>query len=60
MTTAADLAAPSDHAARIVGTSDEKAQKWVADHLKKMDDENMAKEARLQQEGWSAYKKLDT
>jgi phosphoribosylaminoimidazole carboxylase PurE protein len=47
-------------AARIVGTSDPKAQKWVADHLKKMDDENMAKEARLQQDGWSVYKKLDS
>ena len=47
-------------AARIVGTSNEKAQKWVADHLKKMDDENMAKESRLQKEGWSTYKKLDS
>ena len=46
-------------AARIVGTSDEKAQKWVADHLKKMDDDNMAKENRLQKEGWTTYKKLD-
>lgn len=46
-------------AARIVGTSDEKAQKWVLDHLRKMDDENMAKERRLQKEGWMTYKKLD-
>lgn len=46
-------------AARIVGTSDEKVSKWVADHLKQMDDENMAKEHRLQDEGWVQYKKLD-
>ncbi len=46
-------------AARIVGTSDEKAQKWVASHLKKMDDDNMEKEQRLQREGWTTYKKLD-
>lgn len=46
-------------AARIVGTSDEKAQRWVGEHLKKMDDENMDKEHRLQREGWKVYKKLD-
>ncbi|EXJ76389.1 uncharacterized protein A1O5_00897 [Cladophialophora psammophila CBS 110553] len=46
-------------AARIVGSSDEKARKWVADHLHKMDDENMEKEHRLQREGWKVYKKLD-
>ncbi|KXL44234.1 hypothetical protein M433DRAFT_155143 [Acidomyces richmondensis BFW] len=46
-------------AARIVGTSDEKARKWVEDHLKRMDDENMEKEQRLQKEGWMTYKKLD-
>lgn len=46
-------------AARIVGTSDPNAQKWVLDHLRKMDDENMAKERRLQGEGWQTYKKLD-
>lgn len=46
-------------AARIIGTSDPKAAEWVAAHLKRMDDENMAKEERLQKEGWSVYKKLD-
>ena len=46
-------------AARIVGTSDERARKWVADHLHQMDDDNMAKENRLQIEGWQTYKKLD-
>ncbi|KIX98420.1 uncharacterized protein Z520_05721 [Fonsecaea multimorphosa CBS 102226] len=46
-------------AARIVGSSDEKARRWVAEHLQKMDDENMEKEHRLQGEGWKIYKKLD-
>ncbi|KIW29570.1 phosphoribosylaminoimidazole carboxylase, ATPase subunit [Cladophialophora immunda] len=46
-------------AARIVGSSDERVRKWVADHLQKMDDENMEKEHRLQREGWKVYKKLD-
>ncbi|OAL38543.1 phosphoribosylaminoimidazole carboxylase, ATPase subunit [Fonsecaea nubica] len=46
-------------AARIVGSSDEKVRKWVADHLQKMNDENMEKEYRLQREGWKVYKKLD-
>lgn len=46
-------------AARIVGTSDEIASKWVADHLKQMDDDNMEKERRLQDEGWMKYQKLD-
>ncbi|KAH0841672.1 phosphoribosylaminoimidazole carboxylase, ATPase subunit [Fonsecaea monophora] len=46
-------------AARIVGSSDEKIRKWVADHLQKMNDENMEKEYRLQREGWKVYKKLD-
>lgn len=46
-------------AARIVGSSEEKAREWVARHLHKMDDENMEKEHRLQREGWRVYKKLD-
>lgn len=46
-------------AARIVGTSDEKAAKWVAAHLKQMDHDNMEKERRLQDEGWLKYRKLD-
>ncbi|KIW29051.1 phosphoribosylaminoimidazole carboxylase, catalytic subunit [Cladophialophora immunda] len=47
-------------AARIVATSDEAARQWVAGHLKQMDDDNMAKEARLQREGWATYQKLDS
>ncbi|EXJ91306.1 hypothetical protein A1O1_04416 [Capronia coronata CBS 617.96] len=47
-------------AARIVGTSEAKVQDWVANHLQKMDDENMEKEYRLQREGWKIYKKLDS
>ncbi|KAG9789437.1 phosphoribosylaminoimidazole carboxylase [Exophiala dermatitidis] len=47
-------------AARIVGTSEAKVQEWVANHLQKMDDENMEKEHRLQKEGWKVYKKLDS
>jgi phosphoribosylaminoimidazole carboxylase len=46
-------------AARIVGTSDAKVQQWVETHLKKMEDENLEKEHRLQEEGWKVYKKLD-
>jgi len=46
-------------AARIVGTSDSVARKWVEGHLKQMDEENMAKEHRLQAESWKTYKKLD-
>ena len=47
-------------AARIVGTSDEGARKWVAEHLKQMEDDNMAKEARLQQEGWTTYQRQES
>lgn len=47
-------------AARIVGTSDENARKWVANHLKEMEDDNMAKEAKLQQEGWSSYQRKES
>jgi phosphoribosylaminoimidazole carboxylase len=47
-------------AARIVGTSEAKVQEWVANHLQRMDDENMEKEHRLQREGWKIYKKLDS
>lgn len=46
-------------AARIVGTSEAKVQEWVANHLRKMEDDNMEKEQRLQREGWKVYKKLD-
>lgn len=46
-------------AARILGTSDERAARWVAEHLKKMDNDNMEKEQRLQTDGWKTYQKLD-
>lgn len=46
-------------AARIIGTSEPKVQEWLAAHLQQMDDENMAKAARLESEGWQTYKKLD-
>ncbi|ETI19360.1 phosphoribosylaminoimidazole carboxylase, ATPase subunit [Cladophialophora carrionii CBS 160.54] len=46
-------------AARIVGSSEEKARDWVAEHLKKMEEENLEKEQRLQSEGWKVYKKVD-
>lgn len=46
-------------AARIIGTSEPKVQEWLAAHLQQMDDENMAKAARLEGEGWKDYKKLD-
>lgn len=46
-------------AARIIGTSEPKVQEWLAQHLQTMDDENMAKAARLEGEGWKDYKKLD-
>ena len=46
-------------AARIIGTSEPKVQEWLANHLQTMDDENMAKAARLEEEGWKTYKKLD-
>ena len=47
-------------AARIVGTSDEGARKWVMEHLERMKVENMEKENRLQSDGWHAYKKADS
>lgn len=47
-------------AARIVGTSDARVREWVENHLQKMDEENMAKAARLESEGWKDYKKLDS
>jgi phosphoribosylaminoimidazole carboxylase PurE protein len=46
-------------AARIVGTSEPLVQGWVEQHLQTMDDENMAKNARLVEQGWQDYKKLD-
>lgn len=46
-------------AARIIGTSEPKVQEWLAQHLQTMDDENMAKAARLEGEGWRDYKKMD-
>lgn len=46
-------------AARIIGTSEPKVQEWLANHLQEMDDQNMAKAARLESEGWKDYKKLD-
>lgn len=46
-------------AARIIGTSEERVRLWVEAHLQKMNDENMAKAAKLEGEGWKAYKKLD-
>ena len=46
-------------AARIIGTNDEIASKWVQDHLQQMDDDNMEKEHRLQGDGWVKYQKLD-
>lgn len=46
-------------AARVIGTSEPKVQEWLATHLQTMDDENMAKAARLESEGWKDYKKLD-
>jgi phosphoribosylaminoimidazole carboxylase len=47
-------------AARIVGTSEPRVQEWIEKHLQQMDDENMAKAARLEKEGWKTYKKLDS
>lgn len=32
---------------------------WLAKHLQQMDDENMAKAARLESQGWKDYKKMD-
>ncbi|KAJ9613919.1 hypothetical protein H2200_002055 [Cladophialophora chaetospira] len=46
-------------AARIVGSSEEKARDWVANHLKKMEEENLEKEQLLQTQGWKVYKKVD-
>lgn len=46
-------------AARIIGTSEPRVQEWLAQHLQTMDDENMAKAARLEGEGWRDYKKMD-
>lgn len=46
-------------AARIIGTSEPRVQEWLAQHLQTMDDENMAKAARLESQGWKDYKKLD-
>lgn len=46
-------------AARIIGTSEPRVQEWLAQHLQTMDDENMAKAARLEDQGWKEYKKLD-
>jgi len=46
-------------AARIIGTSEPAVQEWLAAHLQQMDDENMAKAARLEEQGWQDYKKLD-
>ena len=46
-------------AARIVGTSEKRVQEWVQAHLQRMDDANMAKADRLNQEGWKLYKKQD-
>ncbi|KAK5946357.1 hypothetical protein PMZ80_000499 [Knufia obscura] len=46
-------------AARIIGTSEPAVQEWLSAHLQQMDDENMAKAARLEGEGWRDYKKLD-
>jgi phosphoribosylaminoimidazole carboxylase len=46
-------------AARIVGSSEEKVRDWVAEHLKKMEAENLEKEQRLQSQGWKTYKKVD-
>jgi phosphoribosylaminoimidazole carboxylase len=46
-------------AARIVGTSDAKAAKWVADHAAQMHKDNMVKEERLQVDGWKGYQRVD-
>ena len=46
-------------AARIIGTSEPRVAEWLAKHLQQMDDENMAKAARLELEGWKDYKKMD-
>jgi len=46
-------------AARIIGTSEPAVQEWLAAHLQQMDDENMAKAARLEEQGWQDYKKMD-
>ncbi len=46
-------------AARIIGSSEEKAREWVAAHLKRMEEENLEKEHLLQEQGWKVYKKVD-
>ncbi|RMZ90112.1 hypothetical protein DV736_g2664, partial [Chaetothyriales sp. CBS 134916] len=47
-------------AARIVGTSEARVQAWVERHLQRMEEENLAKAARLEEEGWRAYQRVES
>jgi phosphoribosylaminoimidazole carboxylase len=47
-------------AARIVGTSDARIREWVEAHLERMDRENMAKAASLEEKGWKDYVRIES
>ncbi|RMZ84533.1 hypothetical protein DV737_g1189, partial [Chaetothyriales sp. CBS 132003] len=47
-------------AARIVGTSEARVQAWVERHLQRMEEENLAKAARLEADGWREYQRVES
>ncbi|RMZ77193.1 hypothetical protein DV738_g4468, partial [Chaetothyriales sp. CBS 135597] len=47
-------------AARIVGTSEARVQAWVERHLQRMEEENLAKAAKLEADGWRDYQRVES